>query len=171
MFIDQTHRRVLNVLLGNLFCFIATVLPAADPDMQRLEPLENLVMGYQFGNPLPFVVEISGEHQIYQWPTLAIQIISVECDRKSLPPFGSGVAIHSFDDSVIAARAKRVTYLGSASTLISVRDYHKATGEYEADGYRIPPQFKQLVITYRCRFPGGESERVYKLRITSESLP
>lgn len=169
MFIDQTHRRVLSVLFGTLFFFMPTVLPAANSDMPRVEPLENLVMGYQLGSQLPFVVEVSGESQVYRWSTLAIQIVGIECDGKNLPPFGSGIAINSFDDSTIAVSAKRITYLASASTLISVREYHKATGEYDADGYTIPPQFKQLVITYRCRLPGGESERVYKMRITLES--
>lgn len=168
MFTDLTHRRILNVLLGTLFCLMTTALPA---DLPREEPRETLVMGYQFGSPLPFVVEISSKGQIYQWSTLAIQVVSIECDGKNLPPFGSGVAIHSFDDTVIGANAERITYLASPSTLISVREYHKATGEYEADGYTIPPQFKQLVITYRGRFPGSEPERVYKLRIVPEPSP
>lgn len=165
MYLDQTHPRIHNIVFGVLSYFVLTVMLYANSKGSHMEPLENLVMGYQFGSPLPFVVEASRETQLYKWSTLAIQIVGVECDGKALLPFGSGIAINSFDDSTMTVSVKRATYLASASTLVSVREYHAATGEYDADGYTIPPQFRQLVITYRCRFPRGESERVYKLRI------
>jgi hypothetical protein len=136
--------------------------------MTSHDRIQYLVLGYHTGNMIPFSTVCPKTGEVYRWMPLAIVVLKIECDGKEVSPFARGLAMNRFDPGVVEVKSAHVAYLSNLNPLVSIQKYDAATGEYEASGYNIPPEFKTLVITYAYRLPDGEISQKQELKVTIE---